>query len=184
MTVRPVRRTTSRGRLWGFSLVEVAISTAIVGVMLVAALHAVASARMGLSRVQQRSKGMLLAQGLMAEILQQDYADADFGTDSFGLGGSEGGSNRAAYDDVDDYDGWSASPPETRDGTPIPGTDGYERLVVVDWVTSSDTTDVRGESTGAKRIIVTVKFNGIIVAELVGLRTLGWDHAVPNAGGD
>jgi MSHA pilin protein MshD len=156
-----------------FTLVEVMMSVIVVGVMFVAALNTVGSARIGEYKIAERNRGLFLAQDLMAEILQQAYDDPDdpvaFGTES-----GEGTSNRADFDDVDDYHGWSKSAPERRDGSAIPDLDGWGRSVAVVWVNPADLSQTVGSDQGAKRMTVTVTHNGLPVASMFALRTSAW----------
>lgn len=112
-----------------YTLAEVVVSIAVVGVMLVAALNAVAAARLNMNRTTNHNRGMLLAQDLLAEILQQPYQDPD-GAESLGIDDGEIAGDRSTYDDLDDYDGWSA-PPQDRDGTRLPNADGWVCTVSV-----------------------------------------------------
>lgn len=160
-----------------YTLLEVVISSAIISVMLVAALQAVAASRVSMRRLGDHSRGALLAQDLMTEILAQSYCDGAFGLGSFGINATEAAAgNRSLYDDVDDYDDWVASPPEYQDGTPIPETTGFERRVRVDWVQPDDLSQTSGSETGIKRIIVTVSLDGEVVARLTAIRTMSWPH--------
>ena len=158
-----------------YTLIEVVISIVIVGTMLVAALHAVGASRLGLQRVGDHSRGTLLAQQLMAEALQREYSEPD-DLPVFGCEPGEGGPSRLAFDDVDDYHQWSASPPQRKDGTPIPGHEGWQRSVEVALVASADLgLGTPGPETGSiKRIAVSVSHNGAIIAELTALRTDAW----------
>ena len=72
-----------------FSLVEVVVSVLIMGVMFVAALNTVGAARGGEYRLAEREQALLLAQALMAEILQQAYIDAAGAYGTWGLGSAE-----------------------------------------------------------------------------------------------
>ena len=79
-------------------------------------------------------------------------------------------------DDVDDYDGWSGSPPEYKDGTVIPDLDGWARHVTVAWVKATDLSLTSGSETNVKRITVTVTYNDMEVASLTAVRTLARDY--------
>ena len=160
------RRRASRG----FSLIEAAISTVIVGGLLVAALTTVAQSTRGRQRTGDRARGTMLAQQLMAEILLLNYEEP-VDTPGFGRESDEGGGDRADYDDVDDYVDWSSSPPEYKDGTEIPDTEGWRRTVSVRRVTSGNLLTPSGTETGIKTITVRVSHNAVPVAELVSVRT-------------
>ena len=90
----------------------------------------------------------------MTEVLQTCYREP---TDKpkFGWEGGEKSRSRSAWDDVDDYHKWSASPPETKDGTAIAGADGWTRQVTVEYVRLADPSQTSGSDEGLKRITVT-----------------------------
>lgn len=162
-----------RGRVRAFSLAETAVSTIVVGVMLVAALNTVGASRVSQRKTGDRTRGMLLAQQMMTEILQQHYEEPGGG--GFGLNGGEAGDgSRSLWDDVDDYDGWSASPPERKNGTVMANFGGWERNVSVDRVKPDDLQSPTGTERGVKRITVIVKRNNVPVASLVAIRTIAW----------
>ena len=158
-----------------FSMVEVTISVVIVGGMTVAALNTVGAAKLGSQKTTSRKSGALLAQQLMAEILTQGYAEP-VDAPVFGRESSESGGDRGEYDDVDDYDGWSSSPPEYMDGTEIPDLDGWARQVSVAWVNPTDLSLTWGSETKVKRITVTVTYNGVEAASLTAVRTRARDN--------
>lgn len=157
-----------RGR--AFTMVEAVISLVIVAVMLVAALTTVGAAKLGQYKTSQRSRGQLLAEALMAEILQQNYKEPT-DTPVFGCESGESATSRANYDDVDDYNGWSSSPPLYKDGTQMSEFTGWRRSVTVEWVNPTNPAEVKLQETNAKRITVTVLYQNMQVARLVAIRT-------------
>ncbi len=155
----------------GLTMVEAVVSIAIVGVMMVAALNTVGASRLGQKKTGDRGRGTLLAQALMAEILRHVYEPAAF-PDSFGRLASEpAGGPRNLWDDVDDYDNWSASPPQNEDGSVIPNLAGWRRSVDVDRVNPANLGQTVGSDQDVKRIVVTVKRDGVPVASLTAVRT-------------
>ena len=163
----------------GMTLVEAVVSIAIIGVMLVAALNTVGAAQSTRKKMGDRARGMTLAQELMSEILAQNYEDPDYGAGSFGLAAEEvGDGSRALWEDVDDYDGWSASPPQKKDGTVLSNFTGWGRTVEVKWVSPTDSSSVSGSDTRVKRVTITVTYESMPVVELVALRT-GVIHYAP-----
>ena len=62
-----------------------------------------------------------IAQGL-ADQLMDEVSAAKFPRTGSSM--TSGGQGRTGFDDLDDYNGWNASPPQTRDGMPI----GTERM--------------------------------------------------------
>ncbi len=171
MTIR--KRQSLGPALRGFSLVEVVIAVVIVAVMLTAALTTVAASSKTQYLVGSRNQGNLLAQDLMAEILSQSYEELD-DLPLFGRESGEGASSRRNWDDVDDYHGWSSSPPQDKDGTAIPDLTGWTRRVSVEWVNPAMLTQVAGGSTGVKRITVSVMRGNVPMASLVAIRTEAW----------
>ena len=159
----------------GFSLAEVVVATLIVGIMLVAAMKTVGASVRGRIAMANRERGFLLAQQLMSEILQADYAEPDESA-VFGPEASETGGTRAAFDDVDDYHNWTASPPQEKDGTPIPDRADWQRTVTLEWVNANLLTEVIGGDQGVKRITVTVSRNGQVMASLVTVRSTAWQQ--------
>jgi prepilin-type N-terminal cleavage/methylation domain-containing protein len=155
----------------GFSLIEATMAMLLVAVLLVAALSTL-SASTTTSRIgAERATGLLLAQDLMAEIVGAAYVEPE-DTPSFGPEGAEDDGTRSAFDDVDDYHNWDASPPERRDGTPIPDRTTWRRTVQVECVNPSNLQQI-GADQGVKRITVVVTRSGKPVALLTGIRTDG-----------
>ena len=153
------------------NMVEVALSMVIVSVILLTAMNMVGAAGVSKRSMTDRTTGMLLAEQLMAEILEQAYEEPDDPPGSFGMEGFESVTkDRSYFDDVDDYDRWSSSPPESKDGTVIPGYLGWGRRVDVAWVDPIDIGQILLSDTGVKRVRVTVTRNAIKVAELQAIR--------------
>ena len=80
-------------------------------------------------------------------------------------------SPRSAFDDVDDYDSWTASPPQYRDGTTIPNRTGWRQRVVVTRVTPANPTVTSGTDQGAKRIRVKIEYKDQILVDQSAIRT-------------
>jgi prepilin-type N-terminal cleavage/methylation domain-containing protein len=154
----------------GFTLVEAVIATAVVSVLFVAALNTVGAARVTQHKALLVSQGRLFAESLLAEILPQSYQEPD-GAPVFGREAGESATVRTAYDDVDDYHGWTESPLTAKDGTALPNAAHWSRTVTVEWVQPADPQQVSGAETGAKRITVVAAFRGVPQATLVALRT-------------
>jgi type II secretory pathway pseudopilin PulG len=154
--------------------VETVVALLIASVMLVAALNSVGAARATAYKVEERNRGLGLAQALMAEVLQQAYADPAYGPGSMGVGADEVTGNRSLFDDVDDYDGWQASPPQRKDGSVITSATGYEEVVHVTWVNPGIMFQQSASETGVKRIEVSINHQNRTVATLVAYRTQAW----------
>ena len=153
------------------TVIEVSVSTLLVGLLLVASLKTVGSATSGQFANGQRIQAYLLARALTAEILELPYEDPD---DSPTLGpepGEDSGGTRADFDDVDDYAGWSASPPVRKDDTPLPNMNAWQRTATVEYVDPDDLTRVVGIDLGAKRITVTVSRDGSVLSSVMVIVT-------------
>jgi MSHA pilin protein MshD len=158
-----------------FTLVEAVIAIVIISVMLVAALNTVGAARLSQQKTSQVSRGQMLAEALMSEILAQRYKE-DISSTTLGPDSGESTGIRVDFDDVDDYDQWSAQPPEEKDGTQIPNLEQWTRAVTVDWVEAEDFDEIESSDSGVKLITVTVvNPNGITVAQLTAIRS---DHGL------
>ena len=158
------------------------MSIVLVGVMLVAALNAAGASKLALTKLSDRGKGMLLAQEIMTEILALQYEDPALGSGSFGRTGVKNApGDRSLYDDVDDFDDWTASPPEDKDGTAKPDLAHWSRSVLVAWAAVADVRITSVSDTRIKRITVTVSKKGVTVATLVAFRTAAGDVLVAAA---
>ena len=162
---------TPRPSLRGLSLIEVTISIVVVGVMLAAALNTLSSVSMTRYVGANGQIGRVLAEQLMAEILSKKYEDPGLPPGSFGIETGESATgDRSLFDDVDDYDGWSASPPETASGGVIPDRSQWSRDVGVEYVSPLDPTFEVGADWGVKRITVGIAFHGEKIITLEGLK--------------
>ncbi len=160
----------SRSQRPAFSLIEVLVATAIMGVLLVAAMQTVGNSVRAERSTADSCHGLWLAQQLMAEVRAAKYGEPDE-TPAFGAEVLETGGTRSAFDDVDDYHNWSASPPQDPDGTAIPDRAGWQRTVAVDYLNANDLSAEVGLDHGVKRITVVVQRNGETLAQTTGIRT-------------
>lgn len=154
------------------SLFEVVASTMIVGMMAVAALNALGAATKSSQSISDRALALGLADELMAEIQLKSYSDPN-STPVFGPETGETAGPRSAFDDVDDYNGWNKSPPQYRDGSTMPDRTNWRHKVQVAYVQPANPTlaTVGNTDQGAKRIKVTIEYNGKVLAEQTAIRT-------------
>lgn len=138
------------------SLVESVVALTIVSVILVAALNTVAASRDTTAATSRQAVNVLLAQDLLEEILSLPYEDPNVPGGPVGPEMGESGPTRAAFNDVDDYDGWSSKPPERKDGTKMTQFADCRRDVRVVWITTSPPVLEQPFDTGVKLIEVTV----------------------------
>lgn len=163
----------------GISLVEVTISMVIVSILSMGVIQMLGISAQTRALSGDRVRGEHLAHQLLAEIQSKAWADPVSGPASFGVRVDEfDGKTRLAYNDVDDYHGWTQSPPLDPDGSPIPGFSGWERSVRVEYATISGS-DVIASGTfeRSKLITVTVKRGGRTIAIASAVRSLAFDRA-------
>lgn len=152
------------------SLIEVVASTMIVGLMAVATLNSLGAATRSANSIGNRAIAAGLADELMSEIVQMPYSDPD-GSAVFGRESGEAAAPRSAFDDVDDYDGWNASPPQYRDGTTIPDRTNWRQRVQILRVVPANPAQTTNTEQGAKRIRVTIEYQNQVLADQVSVRT-------------
>jgi type II secretory pathway pseudopilin PulG len=151
------------------SLLEVMISLLVMAVLMTAALRTVGQSRRSQRAVHEQQAGRLLAQELLSEILRQAYREP-FEQLAFGPEATENTGDRSVFDDVDDYHGWSATPPQDAAGAPLAGFEEWGRAVQVHWVDPEAPDSVVGSDQGVKRITVSASYDGQVVGSVVSLR--------------
>lgn len=161
----------------GTTIVEVLLSTLLVGVVLVAALETVGhSVRIG-GAIDSQAAAFSLAEQLMTEILSHPYDDPDGASTGMGFEAGEDMSptNRLSLDDVDDFNAWNRTPPQAADGAPLAGYTGWSRQAQVQWVNSAANgaglVFNTGSEQGLKRVTVQVYGPGGESAVLHGYRS-------------
>lgn len=156
----------------GISQVEVAVSTVIVGVLMVASLSTIAASRKSQVTESDRVRGVAIAEAMMTEITQLPMREVpcDCG---YGMESGESGSNRLNLDDVDDFHDLVDSPAKARDGTLLTGYGNLSRQVAIDRVSNANWTVVGSTYEGVYRITVRVLRGTSEVCRLVGYRTSG-----------
>src|SRR2546430_17477845 len=106
---------------------------------------------------------------LMGNVLQHAYQCPM--SPIFGLEPGKGPTSRASWNDVDDYNGWTESPPQTKAGNVIVDFTGWTRSVVVDWIDPTTLLPTTNANTGIKRVTVTVKRGTLVVSTVAAYRT-------------
>ncbi len=147
------------------TLVEVVVSTLIVGLMTVAALNGLGAATRSSQSAGNRGVALGLADDLMAEVLATAYSDPD-GAATFGLESGEA-APRDNFDDVDDFNGWNQKPPKAADGTTIADRADWRQRVTVELVVPTNPSQETAGAIdqGAKRICVKIEYNDVVLAE-------------------
>lgn len=157
------------GKCRAVSLAECLISVVLVGGLLATSLELIGRSAVATTKNADRTRGALLAEGLLAEIMALPYEDPDQPA-VFGLESGESDGCRCDLDDVDDLSGYSESPPAYWDAKSIPGFDGWTRKVSVTFAATGDPMKDSMLDTGLKRIEISVWRGSIPVARAYGLR--------------
>jgi len=151
------------------TLIECAGASIILGLMITAGLRAAASAGAAQAISARALTGSLLAEGLMNEITSLAYVDPAGGT-TIGIDAGESSSDKATFDDVDDFDSWTESPPKAPGGAVIANMTKWSRSVRVYRAQIGSPATNSAVESNLKRIEVTVKFSGKVVCKLTSLR--------------
>lgn len=154
-----MNRSPRRGtRRRGFSLIEVAISSLLVGTILAAAMSTTGAVLRFRSSTSDLARATLLATSLLAEIQQKPYFDPN---QTPGFGRESGEAARSQFDDVDDYDAWTESPPKNQAGVDLSGLTGWSRSVTVARAQRAAPMQTAASDEGLKRITIVVSKNGV-----------------------
>ena len=100
----------------GVTLVELVVSIVVVAIAISAVLGTLAFASTSSADAMVRQQAVSIASAYLEEILLRSYIDPD---------GVDGEGTRAAFDDVDDYDGLSNTGAQDQLGTAIDGLEQY-----------------------------------------------------------
>jgi MSHA pilin protein MshD len=149
----------------GFTILEAAMSVAIVGVLLATSMTTFAAIAKQRKVQMERRIGYELGQQLMSEILQQYFQDP-----VSPVFGPESGETRPTFNDVDDYNSYSETSPTRKDGTALSDYSGWIRAVVVAYVDPLNPGNTAVSST-LKRVTVTVTAPSGKQYVLVGFRS-------------
>jgi prepilin-type N-terminal cleavage/methylation domain-containing protein len=164
MTARDLRPSSR-----GFTLVESLMAVVIVSGVLVAALGTFGAIGKARKNQVDRTAAYALANELLAEVMQCYFKEPGGGT---ALGPETGENARSFYDDVDDYDGYTSTPPKTRDGTALGGYSNWTHSVQIRCVQPGAPTSAIGgaDPQALKQITVRVTTPGGMNVTVRGLR--------------
>lgn len=139
----------------GFSLIETTVATLLVSLSLVASLNTMAFVLTTTSRDAEAQRSNQIAQFLLAEITSRPFADPINATGTLGTEVGEG-SVRAAWDDCDDYQGWSTSSITNLNNAPLANAIGWSCTVSVNYCNPNNPNVLSLSSTTLKRINLTL----------------------------
>ncbi len=122
----------------GLTLMEVVISSLLVGTVLVTSLASTASWRRYHVENREREIANRLAEELVSEMMCAAYIDPDQSSpQAFGLDSGESIANRSTWDDVDDYHDQTETTLRDKFGILIPDAIGYLRTTTIDHADSA-----------------------------------------------
>lgn len=106
----------------GLSLIELVIFIVVVSVALVGILSVMDITTKSSADPQVRKQAIAIAESLLEEVMLKEYANPS---------GGYTGTDRSQFDDVDDYNGYTASPAVDVSGAALPTTGAYAESVAV-----------------------------------------------------
>lgn len=159
----------------GITLMETVIGALLVGGVLASTLRLIGPTVGSSLLAGDEVVAAQIADTLLDEITCLAYRDP---TDNNGLiGVNTGESARSTFDDVDDYNKWSATP-QSKAGVVRPGLNGaWIASVAVRFAPEADPNGASLTDTGIKHITVTVTRNGVVLATRRVFRTRSFDTA-------
>ncbi len=140
----------------GFTLVEIMISTLIMGILLVSGLRLFGNLSRSSNALTDMDAANMLAVEMINEIKQQNYYDPQDGESSWGTQDDELGPDRTLYDDIDDYYNWNSEPPIDRNGDEYTQYPDFYRKVTVRLVQANNFKNEAIVNEGFKEVIITV----------------------------
>lgn len=157
-------------------MMESAIGTLLVGGVLASTLHIVGPTVRVTANAGDRLLATALADDLLDEIASRPYADPTTESSTIGFEPDEDYKVRKDFDDVDDFHGWTGSG-EDDNGDTLGLGPGWQRSVSVGFALATNPSAAALAPTGVKRVTVTVRRGGVLLAERSILRTAAFDAA-------
>jgi len=154
------------------TLAETVISTLLIGFVLVSTLQIVGPMARSNTVHADRLIAANLANELSEEIATKLFIDPNADSqDDIGIDADDTITNRRSFDDIDDYNAWTSSPPSISSGSSIINLSGWSRSVTVVHAQLADPSQNSPTYTGLKRITVTVTKDGTQLAQITTLHS-------------
>jgi prepilin-type N-terminal cleavage/methylation domain-containing protein len=112
----------------GFTLIEASLATVIVGVGILSMMQLFTACTRQNAAAADMTTAMLLAENIQETMAGLSFSDPAFGRTYFG---PEPGQTLPSYDDVDDFDGKTFSPPIDSTRQPITTLSQYSQVISV-----------------------------------------------------
>ena len=158
------------------ALIETVIAMLLIAFVLISSIQIVAPIVRSSHVHTDRLVAANLASELTEEIATKHFIDpAEDDPDTLGPEADERPANRLDFDDIDDYQSWSASPPRNSQNDDITTLAGWTRSVKVVHADPADPNTDSGTYTGVKRITIVVSKNGTELERRVLVHTAAAD---------
>ncbi len=158
----------------GITMAETIVSTLLVGMVLVGTIQIVGPTVRSGTVMADKVVASNLARELSEEIGTKFFTSPLL--DDVDSIGAAVGEDRSTYDDIDDFHGVTNSPPQNSAGIPMTHLSGWTRAVKVVHVDLGDPSVESGSYTGLKRVTVTVRKDGVQLAQIVSLHSHSADQ--------
>ena len=153
-------RGTRRG---GFTLIEAAVATIVIGLGAAALLTAVASGTRTNAAGRSITQAVLLAQEIREWTVKLPFSDPDE-ADMGNPPGPDGADPQVFVDDLDDLMNVTYSPPRDGQGQPVADMTGWQQAITLTWRAPSDlTTAVAAGTSDTIHVQVDISHNGLNV---------------------
>lgn len=147
----------------GFSYLEIIMGVVILGFVLVPLLSQFYIGFQATRTADAVSQATFLAEDIMEEIKskrfdEHQFPDASTPRAQFGPDSGESASDRRTFDDIDDFNNWTSSPPRAANGTILTDFTGFTCSVQVEYMAlgAGNIWQVTTSTTLYKRVSVTV----------------------------
>jgi len=152
----------------GFTLIEVAVATAIIGLALAALLGAVASGTRTNDAGKKLTQAVFLAQEIREWTIGLPFSDPDPG-DADNPPGPDGSNPQTFVDDLDDLMAVTFSPPRDGGGAPITDMTQWSETITLTWRDASNlSSTVSAGSSDVIHVQVDISYQDLPVL------TTGW----------
>lgn len=161
--MRFICSTSSTRRRHGFTLIEAALVTCIIGVGVTGMLQLLAAGSVSNASGAELTTGMNLAKNIRELTLGLSFADPLTPTHW----GPESGESLPTFDDLDDFAGAVFSPPIDARRQTLTDHSGWQQTITVHSIDPDRLTlDVTDGSSPASRVTVVITHNGVFICEL------------------
>jgi MSHA pilin protein MshD len=150
-----------------FTLIEVAVAIVIVGTGSVALMGLTSACTTQNRAAADKTTAAMLAQHIQEMLAELPIVDPTLGNTTFG---KETGETLATYDDVDDFNGLTFSPPIDSSRTALAGLNNFSQVITVTPAAAKQLNANAVGYTGAVRVKVDIKKGSNVIHTLEWIR--------------